>query len=306
MKTSKIIVGSVSLILINLAALSYVYASNRIPEKNNTKLFTNILLKKIHVLTNNNKASATPFAGKLVFLSKDYNTLIYSGTEIMRGDKALDKFSVLYQSSFDKMKSQWNEPELLEFDKNIEKSQFGKRYLFITDKGQKDIYIIRQLVSGKWTYPEKLNKNINSKYMETSAFLSPDGNTLYFTSNRPGGYGGMDIYKSEKMETGDWGEAQNLGPKINTDMDEESPFILSDGVTMYFSSEGHEGMGGFDVFITTLSNEGIWSKPENAGKEINTKEDDLFFYMSDDGKCAFFSTISTNFNEDMTIHRICF
>ena len=306
MKTSKYFLGSASLILINLAVLGYVFASSPIPQKNNTRLFTNIIIKKIHILTSNNKASSTPFAGKLVFLSKDNNTLIFSGTEIMRGDKALAKFNVLYQVRFDKIKSQWNEPELLEFDKNIEKSQFGKRFLFITDKGQKDIYIIRQLSSGKWTYPEKLNKNINSKYMETCVFLSPDGSTLYFTSNKPGGYGGMDIYKSEKLETGEWGEAHNLGPQINTDMDEESPFILSDGATMYFSSEGHESMGGFDVFSTTLSGEGIWSKPENAGKEINTKDDDLFFYMSDDGKCAFFSTISTDFNEDMTIHRICF
>jgi hypothetical protein len=108
------------------------------------------------------------------------------------------------------------------------------------------------------------------------------------------------------METGDWGEAQNLGSQVNTEMDEESPFILSDGATMYFSSEGHNSMGGFDVFSSTLSDEGIWSHPENAGKEINTKDDDLFFYMSDDGKCAFFSTISADADESMTIHRICF
>jgi len=305
MKTSKSILSLTSMIIISLTVLNSSQAGNRTLSENNSNMFTYRNINKIHVSANINKATTTPFAGKLVFLSEDDNTLIFSGTKRMKGDMELMKFNALYQSGYNKTLSQWNWPLLLKFDKNTKKSPLGKRYLFITDREQKDIYIIHQLVNGKWTYPEKLNKNINSKYTETSACLSPDGNTLYFTSNRPGGYGGMDIYKSEKLQTGEWGIAQNLGSQVNTELDEESPFMLADGCTMYFSSKGHGGRGGFDVFSSTLSDDGYWFHSENAGKEINTKDDDLFFYLSDDGKRAFFSTVSSEGYKEMTIHSIC-
>ena len=111
--------------------------------------------------------------------------------------------------------------------------------------------------------PHKLN--INTKYIECSPSLSPDGNTLYFVSDRPGGFGGKDIWSSERLSNGNWSEPVNLGSKVNTAEDEESPFMMADGATLYFSSKGHNGMGGYDIFSTTQNDDGLWSKPENLG-----------------------------------------
>ncbi len=142
--------------------------------------------------------------------------------------------------------------------------------------------------NGKWSPMKPLNKNINTKQWESHATLTKDGNTLYFTSDRPGGYGGLDIYRSDKDENGDWGPAVNIGPTINTKYDEETPFILNDSKTMYFSSQGHYSMGGFDVFHTTLLANNTWSSPLNIGYPINTVGNDLFYMPKANGQYAFF------------------
>jgi outer membrane protein OmpA-like peptidoglycan-associated protein len=151
------------------------------------------------------------------------------------------------------------------------------------DQFNSDVYSSK-LVDGMWTTAEKLNKNINTKYWESHAAISPDGKTLYFTSNRKGGYGGLDIYKAEWDETtADWGEAENLGPGVNTQFNEDTPFITEDGKTLYFSSQGHKNMGGFDIFYAKLDEEGNWSKPTNLGFPLNSTDDDLHFVPVNDG-----------------------
>ena len=120
-----------------------------------------------------------------------------------------------------------------------------------------------------------------------SITISVDEKTLYFSSNRPGGFGGLDIYRATKDSKGQWTNVKNLGPSINTEMDDDGPFIDYDGVTLYFSSKGRKGMGGFDVFKTTLdlkTNE--WSEPFNLGYPINTPDDDIYIVFSKDGKRA--------------------
>ena len=164
-----------------------------------------------------------------------------------------------------------------------------KLFIYRDDKGDGNIYM-SLFVNGDWTKPEKMPEPINSQYWETHASLAPDGKTLYFTSDRPGGYGGRDIYKSIALDDNRWTEPENLGPFINTKYDEDAPFILADGVSLYFSSEGHENMGGFDIFISTVSEDGFWSTPENIGYPINTTEDDVFYYPTADEKSAVFST----------------
>ena len=116
-----------------------------------------------------------------------------------------------------------------------------------------------------------------------------DGKTLYFTSNRAGGYGGLDIYKSERTRGGDWGPAMNLGPVINSKYNEDTPFITADGNTIYFSSMGHYNMGGYDIFYSTRLDNGQWSKPINAGYPLNTTHDDLFFTPVGDGAYAYYA-----------------
>ena len=110
-----------------------------------------------------------------------------------------------------------------------------------------NIYVTK-LVNGKWTPIVKLNKNINTKYYESHAAISADGKKLFFTSNREGSIGELDIWVSEKDATGDWGVAVNLGETINTPYNEETAFISADGKVLTFSSEGHGSMGGYDIF----------------------------------------------------------
>ncbi len=161
-------------------------------------------------------------------------------------------------------------------------------YLYGSDHYLGTIYS-SNLVNGRWTKLKKLNENINTKYWESHASISADGKTLYFTSNRKGTFGGLDIYKSNRDSKGEWGPAVNLGPVINSKYNEESPFISEDGKTLYFSSYGHNSMGGYDVFYSNLLEDGTWSVPINAGYPINSPDDDVFFLPVKNGAFAYYS-----------------
>lgn len=160
--------------------------------------------------------------------------------------------------------------------------------IYKDDKGDGNIYSTT-LDGDVWSTPVKLNENINSKYWEPSAFISADGNTLYFTSNKPGGFGGRDLYVSKKTQDGDWGISENMGSRINTPYDEDAPFIHPDGVTLSFSSNGHNTIGGFDVFTSLLSDT-TWSEPVNVGYPINTTDDDIYYVVSPDKRTAYFTS----------------
>lgn len=162
------------------------------------------------------------------------------------------------------------------------------------DDFDNNIYMSR-LNGERWSSPKKLNKHINTKYQETFASLSYDGKTIYFVSDRKGGYGGTDLYKSEFDEkTNDWGVAVNLGDKINTPFNEETPIICEDDETFYFSSQGHYNMGGFDIFYTQNLKNNNWSDPINIGSPINTTDDNLFYYPIENGKNAYISKFDEN------------
>lgn len=129
----------------------------------------------------------------------------------------------------------------------------------------------------RWSPAKPLGKEINSRYLETHASISADGETLYFTSNRPDGWGGLDIYRSQRAEDGTWMEPENLGFGINTYYNEETPFISQNDSVLYFSSEGMKTMGGYDVFLTRIDEEGYFTIPKNLGYPISTTMDDLFY-----------------------------
>ncbi|HAS46166.1 MAG TPA: hypothetical protein DCS93_37140 [Microscillaceae bacterium] len=142
-----------------------------------------------------------------------------------------------------------------------------------------------------WSKPKSLGRRINSKHRETSGCLSPDGNTLYFTSDRPGGLGGLDIYMAKKDKKGRWSKPVNLGPKVNTPYDEEAPFVHPDGTTLYFSSVGHNSIGGFDIFKVTITGENDYSEVENLGFPINSQANDMYFVSNDKNhRIAYFSS----------------
>ena len=157
-----------------------------------------------------------------------------------------------------------------------------------------------------WTRTIKLNKNINTKYWESHGFVSEDGNQLIFASDRPGGFGGLDLYTSHKVN-GDWGPAVNLGPEINTQFNEDRPFLINKAKTIFFSSQGHENIGGFDLFRSDIQSNGLWSKPKNLGYPLNTPDDNVFFMPVGEGKSGYYSIMkeSTGYgNED--IYKITF
>ncbi len=148
--------------------------------------------------------------------------------------------------------------------------------IYRNDVNGKDIYE-SNFDGTTWTEPVKMPSPINSKFDETHASLSSDNNTLFFTSNRPGGFGGLDIYQVRRLPDGSWGLPKNLGPEINTEYDEETPIIHPDGKTLFFSSEGHNSMGKLDIFYSHVNADSSWSEPVNIGYPINTPDDDFFF-----------------------------
>lgn len=154
--------------------------------------------------------------------------------------------------------------------------------------GRCDIYMC-VLKNGTWSKPRNLGPEVNSGAWEGQPTFSIDGKTLYFVSNRKGGYGGMDIWKTT-FEHGHWSAPVNLGPDINTKWDEMSPFIHFDDKTLYFASNRPEGMGGADLFVCRRNDDGQWGKPENLGYPINTREDDNNLIVSADGKTAYFAS----------------
>ncbi|MEO5603671.1 MAG: OmpA family protein [Cyclobacteriaceae bacterium] len=177
-------------------------------------------------------------------------------------------------------------------DSNLALSADGKTLYILKDEGGGDIYYCDRLTNGNWGPPVPLPGIINSSYEEKSITISKDGKTLYFSSNRPGGLGGTDLYKATKDAKGEWSNVKNLGPKINTEFDEEGPFIDYDMMTLYFSSKGHKNMGSYDIYKSVYNaKNNVWTEPENLGYPINTPDDDIFYITSSDGKRAYYSSV---------------
>jgi outer membrane protein OmpA-like peptidoglycan-associated protein/tetratricopeptide (TPR) repeat protein len=153
-----------------------------------------------------------------------------------------------------------------------------------------DIYFSEN-VNGEWSKITSISDKINkANSWESQPSISTDGKTLYFISDRQGGYGGNDIYKSTREDNGEWGAPVNLGPTINSKGNEKSPFIHPDGTTLYFSSDGWPGMGGYDIFYTKLNDNGTFSKPTNLGYPINSPDNEIGFFVSTDGTKGFFAS----------------
>ncbi|MBO7477588.1 MAG: PD40 domain-containing protein, partial [Salinivirgaceae bacterium] len=174
-------------------------------------------------------------------------------------------------------------------------------FLNIGEGLNKDIYSA-QLQGKTISEVKKLNKNINTPYYEGGASITPDGTKLYFVSDRPGGFGGHDIYVATLNKKGEWDEPVNLGEQINTKFNEESPYIHYDGQTLFFSSQGHNTIGGKDIFKSKRVN-GQWTEPENLGF-TNTTIDDLTFVLNASGEYGYFSTSRNNSYGRHTIMKV--
>ncbi|MBN2663308.1 MAG: PD40 domain-containing protein [Bacteroidales bacterium] len=240
----------------------------------------------------------TAFTEHTPVFSLDETELIFTSRKKLNNNSVLDYDNEYDENIYISKKDSagnWLPPEPIsnintpDHEATISMSHDQSKLFIYKDEDEGSIYY-SNFSNRQWQTPIKMGPTINTKYRETHASLSYDGTTLFFTSNRPGGYGGMDIYITKLMPDGKWGPAVNVGPGINTNKDEESPYILPDGKTLYFSSRGHGGLGGFDIFKTNLNDFGTWTMPENIGYPINSIDDDVFFFPTFDEQRAYFAS----------------
>ncbi|MBA3679789.1 MAG: OmpA family protein [Bacteroidetes bacterium] len=212
-----------------------------------------------------------------------------------------------------KLNGKWQASKLLSKNVNTENhdaaaglsSDGSKLYVYRhSGKDGGDLYE-SVLFGADWEEPIHMNKYINTKYHESSVSLSFDGKRLYFVSDKESGIGDRDIYYSDMDVKGEWGAAKNIGPVVNTKYGDEAVFMHPDGVTLYFSSKGHNSMGGYDIFKSTLVN-GVWGMPENLGYPINGPDDDVFFVVSGSGSRAYFASSKTGGFGEKDIYKITF
>ncbi len=219
-------------------------------------------------------------------ISDDENMMIFSRSEAYYE-------AIMYAT---RTNGKWNPPinmnELLKVDNDYfptSLSADGKTLYMYSSANYDGVISYSTFKNNVWSTPVRLNENINTKFWESHATVSHDNKKLYFTSNRKGTLGGLDIYVSVRDTSGDWGPAVNLGPVINTPYNEETPFLSSDDKTLFFSSRGHFNMGGYDVFYSTMLDNGEWSIPLNAGYPLNSTDDDVFFKPVREGYEGYFA-----------------
>ncbi len=236
----------------------------------------------------------------------EFNPVISSDEQSMLFTRELQFYDAVFWST--KVNGQWTNPVNLTPELGIDQDYYtssltgdGKTLLlYRIDRFDGNIYQTR-LTGDQWSDVEKLNDNINTKYWESHATLAHDGRSLFFTSNRKESLGGLDIFISERDSTGAWGPAKNIGPVINTEYNEDTPFLANNDRTLFFSSRGHHNMGGYDIFRSDLDEKGEWGAPVNIGYPVNTTDDDLFFMPVGKGNRGYLSRFSTEGHGRMDI-----
>jgi len=231
-------------------------------------------------------------------LTADGSTLVF--TRNRRREVGMDYQEDFY-ISFLKENGEWGtamnlgDPINTEDNEGAQTMTADGQQLFFTGCNKKggfgscDIY--RSIREGRsWSRPENLGPPVNTEKWESQSSVSSDGKTLYFSSSRAGGKGGADIWVTHLAPNGTWTEPRNLGDSINTGHYEETPFIHSDGRTLYFTSNGHAGMGGKDIYMSRLDDRGVWSTPKNIGYPINTWKDEMGLFVEASGKLAYFAS----------------
>ncbi len=272
-----------------------------------------LVRQPVKVKLTNETALNSPFPDFGTSLAENGTKMYFTSRRVGGKNNDVDNdlyfFEDIYESDFEG--GQWTKPQLTsginskDHESCLGVKADGSAMLLYKNASGGDIYISRKTTSGRWAQPEGVN--INSPYRESSAFISNDGRYLFFTSDRPGGYGGMDIYVSEYLGNERWSIPYNLGPKINSELDEESPVLASEDKVLYFCSKGHKGMGGYDIFKSTFDLENKeFGEPENLGYPINTPDNDCYFSPTNDPNVAFYSTVKETGMGDIDIYRIQF
>jgi tetratricopeptide (TPR) repeat protein len=265
----------------------------------------------------------TEFEDKHPSITADGKKMIFTSRRPRDKDSPVDKegdgkyFQDIYISIWDSAKKIWGDPQLVAGAVN---SDYNDAVCSISPDGKQifvyrndpidarggDIWVSKLGTTGRWGAPKPMGPPINTTYWEGDACLSPDGNTIYFSSERKvkGSMGRSDIYMSTRAsKREEWGEAINLGPEINTEYDEGGVYIAVDGKTLFFCSDGHNSMGSYDIFKSVYEN-GKWSKAVNLGYPINTIGAEKSFILSTNGKTAYISSDRKGGFGDMDIYKV--
>ncbi|MDF2448044.1 MAG: tpn50 [Bacteroidota bacterium] len=272
---------------------------------NNAKL---LMAKPINVKINNlGEAINSKFDDQSPSISADGRKLVFNSRRPETTDSPIDVegdgkyFQDIYISTWDTINKKWNTSEDVPGNVNTPAhdactsiSPDGKQiFIYKNDVNDNesrggDVFVSK-IVNNKWKTPEAIGKPVNSSYWEGGACISPDGKTLYFISERKGGYGRADIWMVKKVSKTEWGKPENLGPDVNSEFDEVGAFLAPDGKTLFFSSNGKASMGSYDVFKTTFENN-KWTAPVNLGYPINTVHKDGPLVISADAQIAYFAS----------------
>ncbi|MEA1874461.1 MAG: OmpA family protein [Bacteroidota bacterium] len=207
---------------------------------------------------------------------------------------------------------EWKDPERMDEKINTEENEAsiglsidGDLLLFFrSEYNAGNIFSSKNKNDSAWSKPSLMTQEINTKNRETHACISPNNQSVYFTSDRPEGYGGLDIYVIRRLPNGEFGEPRLLGENINTEFDEETPFIHPDGQTLFFSSQGHKSIGGFDIFYSKMDVHYEFGEPVNLGFPINTTGDNVSYVMSMDGRRGYLSTYREDGYGDLDLYMI--
>ena len=235
----------------------------------------------------------TEFSEYLPTLSVDDSLLVFSRRD-EKGEEYFYRSNMINPKLFSKAEKIPGDLNQERFKGALTVSEDGDWMIFAGDiegktYGGYDLYISYYTPTG-WSEPENMGQNINSEYWESTPCLSPDKRALYFSSKRPGGYGGCDLYVSYRDVRGKWGAAINMGSEINTKGNEQAPFIHADNQTLYFTSDGLPGYGGTDLFLIRRDTANNWSAPENLGYPINTIENEGSITVAPNGVDAYYAS----------------
>jgi len=253
----------------------------------------------IRFMDNPARVSFTNLGDSVNSASSDYKAVISGDGKTMAYMTELPFYEAVYISKYNG--SGWTAPVNVtpqiqsDGDQFVSSLSYDGTQLYLTreDAFNSDIYVSNSR-NGAWSKSEPIaGQDINTKYWESHASISRDGKTLIFTSNRKDGLGEMDIYKSQLLENSLWSQPINIGGAINTSLNEDTPFITEDDSLLYFSSQGHENMGGYDIFRSKMDAAGQYSKPVNIGYPVNTTDDDLFYYPWHNARIGYISVIKT-------------
>lgn len=259
------------------------------------------LSDKINSPYNDYAPVVDPTGTKLYFTSRRIGGISREDRTAEQGDE--DVYWI------EKVGGTWGEPQLMPEPINSSENEGidfisadGQLIGFTSSRdggiGSSDIHF-STLEGNQWSNQVNIGNVVNGSDWDSNSTLSYDGNKMVFASSRAGGYGGADLYMSEKNMYGDWGPAMNLGPIVNTPMGETAPFLSQDGKTLYFASEGHPGFGSYDVFKTVWE-DGKWSIPVNLGRPLNTPDRDDYFTIGGSGEIGYFSRYGPgNKNSDL-------